>query len=142
MSACASVSACVKRVPRVTAVTNSNTRNTPQVLYTDETSVYVLDEKDVTMQPVEVPLSLFGEAGARFLAPEMEVTVKFLGEEAVSATLPTKVSVHATPPSIACMLCWWHPEHQGALCSSWGKKQGSAPYGPIDEGHSHCHGYC
>lgn len=78
-------------------------------LYSDEGLVFFMDPD--TCEQAEVPEALLG-AAARFLTPEMRVTVEFLAERPVSATLPDFLEVpvaDTAPPMHAQQDSAWKP---------------------------------
>jgi elongation factor P len=77
-------------------------------LYSDETSCYFMDP--ATCEQEEVPLRLVGEQ-AKLLAPEMRVSIEFLGERVVSVQLPDflELKVADTAP----------PAHSGGQDNTW-----------------------
>lgn len=79
-----------------------------QFLYDDETSCVFMDPQSA--EQVEVPRRLLGDR-ARFLTPEMNVVVEFLGDQPVGAQMDDflEVRIADTAP----------PVHQGGNDSTW-----------------------
>ncbi len=77
-------------------------------LYADEAACYFMNPS--TCEQEEVARELIGEQ-ARLLAPEMRVTLEFLGERVVSVLLPDflELKVVDTPP----------PAHAGGQDNTW-----------------------
>lgn len=77
-------------------------------LYSDESACYFMDP--ATCEQEEVPLRLVGEQ-AKLLAPEMRVSIEFLGERVVSVQLPDflELKVADTAP----------PAHSGGQDNTW-----------------------